>query len=80
MPIYDFACEKCGKVETDVFIWCGTPGPVCCGIPMVRKYTAGNMQVKMTKELYIERMDDIHKAQEQRGERLRFVHPSEVIK
>jgi hypothetical protein len=36
------------------------------------------MKVKMKYPGWIDKIDDIHKAQEQRGERLRFVHPREV--
>jgi hypothetical protein len=47
---------------------------------MKRKYGGGTIRVKVTKELYIDRMEDIHKAQEQRGERLRMIYPQEVVR
>lgn len=45
---------------------------------MTRRYTVDHVVIKMGAPLWTGRMDDIHKAQSQRGERLRFVHPSEI--
>jgi len=80
MPLYDFTCDKCGKTE-EVFRWPGslTP-PKCCDTPMRRIYTINHFTEKYSPPLWVGRMEDIHKAQEQRGERLRMVHPQEVIK
>jgi hypothetical protein len=38
----------------------------------------GKPVIKMGYPAWVDRMEDIHKAQEQRGERLRMIHPSEV--
>ena len=39
----------------------------------------GNMLIKEKYPLWVDRMEDIHKSQEQRGERFRMIHPSEVL-
>lgn len=77
MPIYDYECKQCGKVD-EVLVQQGQAPPICCGETMTRRYSTQYMKVKMGAPLWAGRIDDIHKAQEQRGERLRFVHPSEV--
>ena len=82
-PLYDYVCDQCGNVRE-----CYRPmehkPPECCGVLMRRLY--GMVEIRDSRsltgkrnELWIDRMDDIHKAQEQRGERLRFVHPKEVL-
>jgi hypothetical protein len=45
---------------------------------MERVYEMRVFKIKQGDELWLHRMDDIHKAQAQRGERLRFVHPREI--
>ena len=52
--------------------------PVCCGEVMTRKYTMGRMRIKSGYPIWVDRIDDIHKAQADRGERLRMPHPREV--
>jgi len=47
---------------------------------MRRLYNMGNMLIKEKYPLWVDRMEDIHKAQEQRGERFRMIHPSEVLR
>jgi len=80
MPLYAYICPKCGKALDDVYAPLSTtPPPVCCDAPMERRY-GGNLLIKEYSALWIDRMDDIHKAQEQRGERLRIVHPREVMR
>ena len=80
MALYDFVCTTCGELIEDCFIWNGTSYPRCCNRPMTIKYSADKLIVKEGMELYIGRMEEIHKAQEQRGERLRQIHPSEVVR
>jgi hypothetical protein len=45
---------------------------------MERVYEMRVFKIKQGDELWLSRMDDIHKSQEQRGERLRYVHPKEI--
>lgn len=52
--------------------------PVCCDEGMERVYQVDALKVKIGEPLWLKRMDEIHKAQEQRGERLGFVHPREI--
>lgn len=78
MPIYDYSCEKCHEVK-EVYQKLSTSAPpVCCGQDMERKYSLGNLVIDMGYPGWVGKIDEIHKAQEQRGERLRFVHPSEI--
>lgn len=77
MPLYDFGCAECGK-ETEAFIPIDAPTPSCCGKPMTRRYTVSAIKVKWGPEPWMNRMDDIHKAQADRGERLRLPHPKEI--
>jgi DNA-directed RNA polymerase subunit RPC12/RpoP len=74
MPIYEYVCNRCGR-SMEVM---GRPmAPDCCGGVMKRCY--GRVLVKVKYPMWIDRIDEIHKAQEQKGERFRFVHPSEVL-
>jgi hypothetical protein len=52
--------------------------PLCCGEVMTRLYTIDTLKIKMKYPLWVDRIDDINKAQEQRGERLRLPHPKTV--
>ncbi len=76
-PIYDFKCDKCGNV-TETLVQCPGTTPSCCGVAMTRQYTIGYMVDKYAPALWVHRMDDIHKAQADRGERFRMIHPKEV--
>jgi len=77
MPLYDYKCESCLK-EVEIITFTLTP-PQCCDRPMRRIYSIDKQLVKIKYPMWVDRMDDIHKAQAQRGERLRIVHPSEVM-
>ena len=83
MPVYDFVCEKC-ESQREVIAQMGEEPPTCCGALMRRTY--GSVAVRDSRsltgkrnELWIDRMDEIHKRQADQGERLKFVHPSEVM-
>jgi putative FmdB family regulatory protein len=77
MPTYDYTCAKCGQtIEVFRHTRDGKP-PECCGEVMTRIYTGGFL-LKWHHPLWVDRMEDIHKAQEQRGERFRRIHPKEV--
>jgi hypothetical protein len=77
MPLYDYVCEKCGKSESVLsHIDCETP--ICCGLSMGRLYTGG-CTIKEKYPLWVNRMEDIHKKQQEHGERLRLIHPKEVL-
>ncbi len=78
MPIYPYICRTCNKTEEIVRSMEHTP-PTCCGRPMERHYTEANIKIKEYGALWIDRMDDIHKEQSDRGERLRLVQPWEVL-
>jgi len=45
----------------------------------MRRVYAGRVLIKGKYPLWVDRIEDIHKAQEDKGEKLRFVHPSEVL-
>ena len=81
-PIYEFACEKCG---THREILAPTPEPPgCCGGVMTRKYGAVAIRDSHSitgkrHERWIYRIDEIHKRQADKGERLRLPHPKEVL-
>jgi len=77
MPLYDYKCETCLTVK-EVLASNNIP-PTCCERPMRRIFSIDKQVVKMKYPRWVDRMEDIHKAQEQRGERLRMVHPSEVM-
>lgn len=76
-PLYDYTCDVCGKTE-ERYLPINHDKPTCCSLPMRRLYSGGIL-IKWHYPLWVNRMDDIHKAQEQRGERLSFVHPSEIL-
>jgi hypothetical protein len=78
MPLFDCSCSKCGKVKEVYVKTLGGLMPDCCGEVMTRTWNAGNQIVKMKYPLWIDRIDEIHKAQADRGERLRMPHPKEV--
>ncbi len=85
MPIYEFCCEKCGSRQ-EILAQMGDSPPMCCGACMMRIFS-GSVAIRDSRsltgrrsELWIDRMDEIHKRQADRGERLRFVHPSEIVK
>ena len=78
MPLYQFTCGKCLKsveviAEMSSFM---SRRPQCCGELMNLQF--GTPKIKSGYPLWVDRMEDIHKAQEQRGERLRMIHPREV--
>ncbi len=77
MPIYGYTCDSC-QTEQDIYAPMAHTAPSCCGIPM-RKQFGGRYLVKMGYPLFVDRMEDIHKEQQNRGERLRMIHPSEVL-
>ena len=77
MPLYGFACDSCGRVMEKLLPFEHT-NPACCGLVMRQVY-AGRILVKMKYPLWVDRMEDIHKAQEQKGERLRMIYPKEVL-
>jgi len=77
MPLYDFKCETCLTVK-EILAYNNNP-PECCGRPMRRIYSIDKQVIKIKYPSWVDRMDDIHKSQAQRGERLRIVHPSEVM-
>lgn len=76
MPLYDFQCDKCEK-SIEVILPIEHDLPACCGAFMRRVYS-GQVKIKTGYPLWVDRIEDIHKAQEQKGERLRMVYPWEV--
>jgi len=83
MPMYDYLCDVCGESQ-EVLALMGELPPTCCGAVMRRTY--GTVAIRDSQsltgskhQLFMDRINDIHKRQEQKGERLRFVHPREVL-
>ena len=83
MPIYEFRCETCEE-RREVLAQMGDAAPNCCGVAMSLVFGSYGIRDSRSitgtrNELFIDRIDEIHKRQADRGERLRFVHPSEVM-
>jgi len=79
MPIFDFEC-KCGHVF-ERFVWDAEHIPLCneCHGSMVKRiYTVGLMNIKSGYPLWVDRIDDKQKRQEDKGERVTLPHYSEV--
>jgi len=58
--------------------------PACCGGVMTRRYSAVVIRDSRSltgkrHERFLDRIDEIHKRQADRGERLKLPHPSEVV-
>ena len=83
-PLYEFECQKCGEHSERLTQMGGSP-PVCCGAVMSRAYSGSVLVLDSRsltgkkRKLWLDRLNDIHKAQADRGERLRLPHPSEVL-
>lgn len=82
MPLYDYLCGKCG--DRQEVLTHGDKLPFCCGEVMTRQFSTVAIRDSRSltgnrHELYLDRIDDIHKRQEDRGERLRMPHPSVVL-
>jgi hypothetical protein len=77
MPLYDCICSQCGKT-LEVIRPIGGELPRCCGEVMTRLYSIEAIKIKMKYPMWVDRMDDIHKRQSDKGERLRYIHPKEV--
>ena len=77
MPLYDYQCLKCGQ-SNEVLSRIGAPVPLCCGGFMTRLYTIDKVVIKWSPPGWVDRIFEIHKAQADRGERLRLPHPKEV--
>lgn len=75
MPVYEYKCEKCGKSKDIIAPMSHLP-PECCGAVMGRLFSFPLVKIKYP--LWVDRIDNIHKAQDARGERFRYVHPKEV--
>lgn len=39
MPLYEFKCEQCGKIITEMYDMNGIRKPTCCGKRADRKYS-----------------------------------------
>ena len=77
MPLYDYVCPQCGNTKEVKALMSDNP-PECCGGVMNRQYT-GSVIIKWKHPLWVDRIDDKQKVQADRGERLKFVHPREVL-
>ena len=83
MPVYEYKCDECGQ-NREVITPMGSDPPECCGAVMRRRYGAvairdSHSLTGKRNERWIDRLDDIHKRQADRGERLRLPHPKEVL-
>ena len=56
----------------------GGEAPRCCGESKKRVYMGASILFKWGYPGWVDKMDDIHKGQADRGERLRMVYPWEV--
>jgi putative FmdB family regulatory protein len=77
MPIYDFTCGVCNRKFEAYVVNSETPS-VCCGKPAEKQFS-GTFKIKTGYPKWIDKIDEIHKRESQNGERLRFVHPQEVL-
>jgi hypothetical protein len=75
-PLFDWKCEICGNVTERWVPASGTPF-ICCGKP-AEKLFPSSFLIKTGYPIWIDRMDDIHKAQADKGQKLRYVHPKEI--
>lgn len=83
MPVYKYQCRICGK-QREVIARMGDKSPLCCGVEMSRQLNIvsvrdSNSLTGKRNELWLNRIDEIHKRQADKGERLRLPHPSEVL-
>ena len=77
MSTHRYQCYKCQNITS--FTPEDKPNETChCGGRLVKTST-GTMSLGHDYPLWVDKMDDIHKEQEDRGERLRIVHPSEIL-
>jgi putative FmdB family regulatory protein len=80
MPLYDFSCKECGFIDEFVTHIDADSMPCPkCGATMIRKFPLYGL-VKIKYPLWVDRIDEIHKRQADKGERLRMVYPREVIR
>jgi len=77
MPVYEFHCGLCGRKDDWYVNSPKRPLPECCERPMTRTF-AGSFLIKQGPPLWTDRMDEIHKRQADRGEKLRIVQPWEI--
>ena len=84
MPVYEYLCRVCGNRSEKIACIDDSP-PECCGTAMSRTFS-GSVAIRDSRsltgkrnELWINRLDDIHKRQADKGERLRLPHPKEVL-
>lgn len=78
MPLYEYECH-CGKCVEVLNTYEGV-SPVCqnCGSEMDRIISAPARIKILNKAGWINRINEIHKRQADKGERLRLPHPKEV--
>jgi putative FmdB family regulatory protein len=77
MPLYDYACRICGKTLNLLASHDENP-PLCCGVNM-NKVFDGSCLIKDKYPLWVDRIEEIHKRQNDKGERRSLVHPREVL-
>ncbi len=79
MPLYDFSCPKCGqKQELFVRSYKIDRATCKCGGIMFRLPPRIG-RIKMGYPIFVDRIDDIQKRQEDRGEKVTLPHPKEVL-
>lgn len=77
MPTHKYQCVVCGGMTS--FIPEDKPDQVCwCGGKLV-KTSIGEMQNEHAYPLWVDKVDDIHKEQADKGERLTMVYPWDVM-
>ena len=78
MPVFDFVCPTCGRVEEFYLKSSSSAPPECCGNTMQRKWSINNYVVKMGYPGWIDKIDDIQRRETDNGGRFRMPHPKEV--
>jgi hypothetical protein len=77
MPVFDFVCPTCGKV-IEVFRHSYKDAPSCCDALMSRKWDMDSLVIKMGYPGWVDRLEDVGKRQNDRGQRRTYVHPSVI--
>ena len=79
MPLFDLECRECGIIEERYVSSPDAQVMKCkCG-GIMDKLFSGKILVKIKHPLWVDRLDDHQKRQEERGETITVPHPSKVL-
>jgi len=79
MPLFDLECKKCGVIEEhyvsspDKVIKCNV-----CGGDMDKLFS-GSFLIREKYPLWVDKLDDHQKWEEERGETITVPHPSQIL-